>query len=106
MPKNFTDKILTVVSQISRGRVATYGQIAALVSTPRAARIVGFVLHNLPINSRVPWQRVINSQGMISIENMSVPKVEQARRLQAEGIAVKFKDGNCWVDLKKYLWKP
>ena len=101
---NFVDRVLDVVSNIPRGRVATYGQIAALVHTPRAARMVGRVLRNLRANSKVPWQRVINSRGMISIENLSVPKSGQAERLQKEGIKVIFKDGNYWVDLKKYLW--
>lgn len=92
--------------RVPKGRVATYGQIAAMVSTPRAARVVGGILRSLPERSSVPWQRIINSRGMISIENLAVPKAEQATRLQEEGIEVKFKDGNYWIDLKKYLWQP
>ena len=95
-----------MANNIPRGRVATYGQIAALVYTPRAARAVGLVLRNLPANTKVPWHRVINAHGMISIENLNVPKQEQARRLQKEGIEVRFRDGNWWVDLRKYLWRP
>lgn len=101
----FTEKVLNIISQIPYGTVATYGQIAAMARTPRAARQVGQVLRNLPVDSKVPWQRVVSSTGMISIENLSVPKSEQARRLQQEGIAVIFRDGNWWVDLSKYLWK-
>lgn len=103
---NFFEKVYAWVKQIPRGRVATYGQIAGLVSSPRAARMVGYSLRNLPENTLIPWQRVINARGIISIENLAVPKAEQAKRLQAEGIAVKFKNGNYRVDLKKYLWKP
>ena len=102
----FTYRVLKIVATIPRAKVATYGQIAALVHTPRAARMVGQVLRDLPGNTRIPWQRVINSRGMISIENLSVPKSIQAERLQKEGIRVIFKDGNYWVDLKKYLWQP
>lgn len=106
MAKNFSARVIGLVSKVPKGRVATYGQIAALVSTPRAARVVGYVLHSLPANTKIPWQRVISGHGMISIENISLPKPEQARRLQREGVEVKFKDGNYWVDLDKYLWKP
>lgn len=99
------EKIYELTAQIPRGRVATYGQLAALLGTPRAARMVGMALSRLPTTSPIPWQRVVNARGMISIENLSVPKAEQAARLQAEGIAVRFKDGNYWVDLRQYLWQ-
>ena len=102
----FFEKVYTVVAKIPKGRVATYGQIAAFISTPRASRVVGFALRNLPAKSQIPWQRVLNGRGMISIENMAISKAEQARCLQAEGIKVKFKNSNYWVDLGKYLWKP
>ena len=102
---NFAEKVISNANNIPRGWVATYGQIAAMVHTPRAARVVGLVLKNLPHNTKVPWHRVINVRGMISIENLSVPKDEQVRRLQKEGIEVKFRDENWWVDLRKYLWK-
>ena len=104
--KDFVAKVIRLVSRIPSGHVMTYGQIASIISTPRAARVVGFVLRHLPQGSKVPWQRVINAKGMISIENISVHKSEQARRLQEEGIEVKFKDGNYWVDLRKHLWQP
>ena len=106
MSGNFNDRVIRVIRGIPEGKVATYGQVAAVAGTPRAARMVGQVLRGLPSTSAVPWQRVINSRGMISIENLSVPKSIQAERLQKEGIEVIFKDGNYWVDLKKYLWLP
>lgn len=95
-----------VVQKVPRGKVATYGQIAALVFSPRAARMAGFALKTLPPNSKIPWQRVVNREGMISIENLAVSKAEQAKRLQKEGVRVEFRNGNYWVDLEKYLWKP
>ena len=102
---NFFGKVYKEVERIPKGKVATYGQIASLILTPRAARIVGFALRQLPASTKIPWQRVVDGRGMISIENMNFPKTEQARRLQAEGIEVVSRDGNYWVDLKKYLWK-
>lgn len=102
----FFEKIYGAVSKIPKGRVATYGQIAAIVSSPRAARQVGLALKNLDATSKVPWHRVVNASGMISIENLSVPKEEQVRRLQKEGVKVESRDGNYWVNLKDYLWIP
>lgn len=101
---NFSKRVTQILAKIPNGKVATYGQIAALAGSPRAGRQVGALLRQLPAESPIPWQRVINSEGMISIENLAVPKNEQARRLQEEGIAVEFRNGNYWVDLKKYLW--
>ena len=99
---NFQEAVYHNVAEVPKGRVATYGQIAAQVSSPRAARQVGLALRNVNSTSQVPWHRVVNARGMISIENLAVPKEEQARRLQKEGIKVGFKDGNWWVDLNKY----
>lgn len=84
---------------IPRGRVATYGQIAAILEHPRAARTVGWALNGLgSLELTVPWHRVINVEGRIS--NTS-NYAEQLRRLKREGI--KFdKTGHC--DLRKYLW--
>ncbi len=101
---DFYATVSEIVSRIPRGRVATYGQIAAMISTPRAARIVGYALRRSPKN--LPWQRVINSKGMISIENIDCPKELQAKLLSREGITVKKQNGNYWVDLKKYQWQP
>ena len=102
----FFQRVYKRVSKIPKGQVASYSQIAAMVSTPRAARVVGFALKHLPKSSNIPWHRVINAKGFISIENLAVSKDEQARRLQQEGIKVEFRNGNWWVDLEKYLWNP
>lgn len=100
---NFYQQVYQIVKKIPKGRVATYGQIAGLISTPRAARVVGFALRLLPTG--IPWQRVINSRGMISIENLDCPKELQANLLKKEGIKVTLKQGNYWVDLNKYSWR-
>jgi len=104
--KNFYSKVYDAVRQIPRGRVATYQQVAIAVSTPRAAQAVGWALRALPTGSDVPWQRVINSRGMISIRNLRAPKSLQARLLREEGVVVSVEEGNYVVDLDEYLWHP
>lgn len=101
---NFYDEVYNLVRKIPPGKVATYGQVAAVISTPRAARVVGFALRALGPKTNVPWQRVINTQGMISIENMFFSPQEQARLLRKEGVGVNERDGNYFVDLTKYLY--
>jgi len=102
---NFFDEVIKTVKKIPQGKVATYGQVASLVSAPRAARQVGWVLSRIKSPTDIPWQRVINSKGMVSIESMAVSKREQAKRLQAEGVEVVFRDGNWFIDLDKYQWR-
>lgn len=102
---NFHQRALSYVNQIPTGKVATYGQIAALAGSPRAARQVGFALRRLTINeNHVPWWRVINSQGYISINHGGGPeKVIQRDLLEAEGIIV---NDALHIDLATYLWRP
>jgi methylated-DNA-protein-cysteine methyltransferase-like protein len=76
--------ILRAVEAIPRGKVATYGQIAALAGLPRRARLVGRVLANLAPGSKVPWHRVVNARGELSLAGASATK--QRRLLTAEGI--------------------
>ncbi|MFH1866936.1 MAG: MGMT family protein [Patescibacteria group bacterium] len=104
MASDFYKAVYKLVGEISCGRVATYGQVASLLGKPRAARLVGCALANCPKD--VPWQRVINKEGMISIENINAPKELQAELLKQEGIKVEKRNNNWWVDLNKYLWHP
>lgn len=101
---NFYQQVYSLVQAIPVGRVATYGQIAAILGSPRAARMVGQALKHC--DPTVPWQRVMNRHGMISIENLQVTKQDQAYLLRQEGIEVEERDGNYWVDLHKYLIEP
>ena len=103
--KNFYARVYDVVKKVPAGRVATYSQIATIVCSPRAARAVGWALRALPQGHDVPWQRVINSRGMISIQNLRAPKMLQMRMLREEGVDVMTVDGNYFVDLEKYLWR-
>ena len=85
----FTERIYAVVGRVPRGRVTTYGDVAAVIGHPRAARQVGFALARLtPDRAQVvPWQRVINAKGMVSARGDIGRADEQIRRLEAEGVA-------------------
>lgn len=92
-----------VVRRIPNGRVATYGQIAALAGHPRHARQVGYALHALPEGSDVPWHRVINARGEVSVRSESGGDHGQRGRLEAEGVVF---DEHGRVDLARYRWRP
>ncbi|MGC3981083.1 MAG: MGMT family protein [Steroidobacteraceae bacterium] len=100
-PSNY-QLIYAAVRQIPKGRVATYGQIAELAGLPRQARQVGYALHSLPPRSTVPWHRVVNSQGKISLRGAGDADSRQKLRLQSEG--VKFSKSGA-IDLKLYRWQ-
>lgn len=74
-----------VVSAIPRGRVATYGQVAALAGLPGRARQVGYALAALPNGTKVPWHRVVNARGDLSVRGEAAAQ-RQRRRLQREGV--------------------
>jgi len=81
------ERIYTVVRRIPRGRVATYGQIAAIAGLAGHARQVGYALHALPGGTAVPWHRVLNSAGRISLPPEG-GGLDQRLRLLAEGVPV------------------
>lgn len=82
------EAIYLALMSIPAGKVITYGQLAKLAGLPGAARLAGTVLCGLPENSELPWHRVINAQGKISLPTDSAAYQKQLQRLQAEGIAV------------------
>ncbi len=94
--------IYATVRQIPRGTVATYGQVAELAGLPRQARQVGYALHALPAKTTVPWHRVVNAQGKISLRTEGGADTEQQRRLQRE--KVRFNERGV-IDLKVYRWQ-
>jgi methylated-DNA-protein-cysteine methyltransferase-like protein len=94
-------KIRDVVRRIPRGKVASYGQVAAAAGFRKQPRLAGYALHNLPRGSSVPWHRVINAQGRISFPPRSGPWREQRRRLEAEGVV--FIAGR--VNLARFGWQ-
>lgn len=95
--------VYRLVSQVPKGKVVTYGQVAALLGAPRAARAVGTALRYLPrpLSQTVPWQRVINASGGISIRGDVYRVDEQRWLLESEGIEF---DRFGKIDLKKYQW--
>jgi len=95
-------KIYDVVRQIPRGKVATYGQVAQLAGLGGHARMVGYALHNLPENSGIPWQRVINAKGQISFPPDSAHWNLQRALLEAEGIRF---DEDDKISLACYRWE-
>ena len=102
MAENFYKAVYNLVKQIPRGQVATYGQVAAILGKPQGARLVGWALRLCPPN--VPWQRVINQQGMISIIHPRLSGTQQALLLRREGIKVTKRDNNYFINLKTYQW--
>ncbi len=98
----FHQCIVSVIRRIPRGRVASYGQIAAIAGEPRAARQVVRVLHALSEKYRLPWHRVINKQGKISLARGSGYELQMAM-LKKEGVRFNRADR---VDLGKFGWKP
>ena len=96
------ESIWQVVHMIPSGKVDTYGQIAALSGLPQAARFAGTSLKNLPTTSKIPWHRVINAQGKISLPKNSPSYKKQLQRLKEEGVIIR----NGKVMLKNYQWMP
>jgi methylated-DNA-protein-cysteine methyltransferase-like protein len=96
-------RIWQVIAMIPQGKVSTYGDIAKHAGLAKAARRVGMALRGLPEDTRIPWHRVINSQGRISLPEGSASQYRQRERLEIEGVAFK---ANQSVDLKKYRWVP
>ena len=104
---SFYEQVYAVVRRIPPGQVSTYGRIAAMLGRPKAARAVGYALNALGRkeggagDTAVPWQRVINSQGRISIVNREHSANQQADLLRAEGVDV---SQDLRIDLDTYLW--
>jgi len=95
--------VYRVVRRIPAGRVASYGQVAAVAGMLRAARQVGYALHALDPGSAVPWHRVVNAQGRISARGPSETVLLQRSLLEAEGI--RFEPSGR-IDLARFGWRP
>ena len=103
VPNNY-QLIYATVRSIPKGRVATYGQVAELAGLPRQARLVGYALNTLPHGSTVPWHRVVNSQGRISLRaDGEGHDTLQRSRLQREGVRFSLQGA---IDLGTFRWRP
>lgn len=94
------ERIWKIVHSIPPGKVTSYGEVAKRAGLPNGARLVGRVLANLPSGSTLPWHRVVNSRGMLSLPPDSQSYREQRRRLQREGIIFR----NERIDWKQFGW--
>jgi len=97
-------RIYAVVRKIPRGRVATYGQVARLAGLPGHARQVGYAMAALKDGMRVPWHRVINAQGKVSLRRAGPGAgVRQRQLLEREGVEFGPRGS---VSLDRYRWAP
>ncbi len=97
----FFQRVYEVVARVPRGKVVTYGQIAAALGDPRQARTVGWALHSTPEWLVIPWHRVVNGSGGISLRHTIGERNVQRELLEDEGIVFN-QDGR--LDLKRYRW--
>ena len=100
---DINSRIWQVITLIPRGKVASYGDVAAQAGMPGAARRVGRALKGLPRDTRIPWHRVINAQGRLSLPVDSTARYAQRERLEAEGVIFR---GNGSVDMGRFRWLP
>ena len=100
---NFYTRVYGIVRKIPKGTVMAYSQVAAISGSPRAARAVGWALRALPPDTGIPWQRVVNKDGFLTIFNPHFAAEEQKNRLKSEGVTVTQEQGLYRVDMTKYL---
>lgn len=98
---SFTQKVIAIIKQIPKAKVATYGQITMMAGNYRGARQVVRVLHSMSEKEGLPWHRVINSKGTISLTGEGYRIQKQL--LKAEGITL---DEQGKIDFDRFLWKP
>jgi methylated-DNA-protein-cysteine methyltransferase-like protein len=93
--KSVYERVYMVIRQVPVGKVTTYGQVSKIVGTA-TARQVGYALHAVRPWMDVPWHRVVNSQGRISL-----PGSDQRTRLEGEGVEFSPQGR---IDLKRFGW--
>jgi O-6-methylguanine DNA methyltransferase len=97
---DFKSHVLALMNQVPSGRVVSYGQIAAAAGSPRAARQVGGILRALPIDTSIPWWRVVNNEGYISIRGNWVADKPLQKKLRMKELDSKQSDFDI---INKYL---
>jgi methylated-DNA-protein-cysteine methyltransferase-like protein len=101
VPSPFTQKVKALIRQIPAGKVASYGLLAALAGNPRAARQVAWILHSSSAADQLPWHRVVNRNGKISLKPFEGYEL-QKQRLLLEGVVF---DENEAIDFDLFLWR-
>lgn len=99
----FRVRVEALVAQIPKGRVMTYGQLAALCGNARAARIVGGIAHFG--DPDLPWQRVVNKKGGLAA-GYPGGRIGHKAHLETEGVEVFGDKGDYYVDVDKLIWSP
>lgn len=100
---HFFEKVWHFVEHIPYGKVVSYGQIAAVIGHPRAARTVGWAMHAVPEDRELPWHRVINSQGRVSTSCPEHGGGLQEELLKNEGVIFSASDR---IDMDMFQWRP
>jgi methylated-DNA-protein-cysteine methyltransferase-like protein len=98
----FTQRVVQVIQSIPEGKVIAYGRVAALAGNPRGARQVSRILHSMSGKHDLPWHRVVNARGKISLPRGRGYELQRAL-LESEGVL--FSPGHT-IDLKRCLWQP
>ncbi len=98
---NFYESVYEYLKSVPKGKVVTYGMIAAAIGRPRASRQVGNALHRNPQPVVIPCHRVVNREGRLAPAFAFGGEQVQAELLRGEGVEVI----NGCVDLSKYIWK-
>lgn len=99
--QTFYDTVYDFVRRVPRGKVVTYGQVALECGAPAAARAVGYALYFLPGPSDVPWWRVVNASGGISLGSRGPSADVQREKLEAEGVRFSL-EGR--ISLREFRW--
>ena len=102
MPSEFSERVIRLLKRVPKGKVVTYGALATYAGNPRGARQVVRILNTYWEKEKLPWHRVINSAGRISLAPGQGYELQHAR-LKAEGVRFDETDR---VDLERYLWSP
>ena len=96
----FTRTVIGIIQSIPEGKVCTYGRIALMAGQPSGARQVVRIIHSMSRKHDLPWHRIINAKGFISLPKFKGYD-EQKALLQSEGVEI---DADDRIDLEKYLW--
>ena len=99
-------RIYAVVARVPKGRVATYGQVAGEAGLPGHARMVGYALSALPEGSRLPWHRIVNAAGRVSLRSSADGRpMDRIQRFLLEREGVRFGGGGT-IPLARFRWSP
>ncbi|HMS31005.1 MAG TPA: MGMT family protein [Candidatus Saccharibacteria bacterium] len=101
--QEFSQRVCSIVADIPKGRVMTYGQLAAIAGNARAARIVGGIAHFG--DPSLPWHRVVNKKGGLAA-GYPGGRAGHKKHLELEGVEVLSEDGSYYVNVNDLLWIP